>query len=920
MISGQVNGVYDISYFESVNNEYSNSKSQLWWSSKDRYSLESGATTSEYIEIDLTKRRLLNYMSFDVIQKPIDIEIQYDSVDLTNIDEYSNVPRWKSVQRLGDELFDSSVSYQSDYTNPWKHCEFYFNDQNGEPLITRRLRIKFTRRNEDWPTKDMKSFIWSIDAKNLRAGRFVNSIEHTLGDLIEVSSHSDVTPFPAEARQRFSILESSVLSASQTTDLTNIDGFIPSPIVPKIFGFEILVNPKDAGVIVLDWKIVDVTNVESTVASGSKEQLIAVETGLEYSNINGDFGVSQPAGAMRSIPAMKWVRVLLDKPINTMVGNKYEIRLRNANPKVSDHFYSVSPNPNKQGLVSEDFDLYLVDNAGKTAHKNDTSMVYRILADVGHSGKDLLGNGYREGVRYNPASGADDGKIYTHWTCFPNPSQDGVEALYFDVRKLVNGSYLPSVIDALDINTLTPGVKMNVYYSKQGMANNGSPQNIKDWENMMWTPIRDSFRLNQKQTLDLPYPISANWICLEFYNLQAVPLSLPNYPILPEVEFKEFPDWVYTNNPTPVPTSDEPYLQQEKFVKFKIMDVIAPTLENSSGLRVYADTPQTLDQGIDKNGFGSADPKLLSKISFSKNPYAQPSINYVNTDTMIGEFVYNDYTSDPKKTYIAEAQQYPRLVDTRNVSNANDRRSLSRYDEVHALFNRVCAHQYAVKRARYNKKAFVVSVSEVNFLRKDYAVEGDDPIIHDVLVFESAEASLLIESSSWQPEQKISMPIGKPIYVTYTAGGVTYEDEIVYFEPDGSESPSYSSVGLFGSGSIATSAIARSNAFGQGGTYYRDQDFVIIYDPISKKNQIKRDDIPARLVTPNIVNSLDKYTVHGAAIINTDVDEDTVELGTISGSALIAGSSAVEATMTPPVTGSSSSESTVYGSLTDPTD
>ena len=121
MISGQVNGVYDISYFDSVNNEYGNSKSQLWWSSKDRYSLESGATTSEYIEIDLTKRRLLNYMSFDVIQKPIDIEIQYDSVDLTNINEYSNVPRWKSVQKIGDELFDSSISYQSDYTNPWKH-------------------------------------------------------------------------------------------------------------------------------------------------------------------------------------------------------------------------------------------------------------------------------------------------------------------------------------------------------------------------------------------------------------------------------------------------------------------------------------------------------------------------------------------------------------------------------------------------------------------------------------------------------------------------------------------------------------------------------------------------------------------------------------------------------------------------------
>jgi hypothetical protein len=245
---------------------------------------------------------------------------------------------------------------------------------------------------------------------------------------------------------------------------------------------------------------------------------------------------------------------------------------------------------------------------------------------------------------------------------------------------------------------------------------------------------------------------------------------------------------------------------------------------------------------------------------------------------------------------------------------------LSRYDEVHALFNRVCAHQYAIKKARYNKKAFVVSVSEVNFLRKDYAVEGDDPLIHDVLVFESADESLLIESSSWEPEQKISMPVGKPIYVTYTAGGVTYEDELVYFESATNSDPSYEPTGLVGSGSIATFAIARSGAFKQGDTYYRDQDFLIVYDPISKKNQIKRNDIPARLVTPNIVHSLDRYTVHGAAIINTEIDVDAIELGAKSGSALITGSSSVEATLTPPVTGSSSSESTVYGSLTDPTD
>lgn len=916
MLRGQINGLYDVSYFDAENNQYENKKAQLWWSSSNRYAVELGSQTSEYIEIDLTKRRLVNYISFDIVQKPIDIQIEYDSVDLANVDDYSDVPRWKKVTRNGGEPFDSSASYQSDHINPWKHCEFYFLDENGNLLITRRLRIKFTRRTDSWPTQNMTSFVWTVDVKNLRAARYISNKKHLAGELIDISSYSGSRNFPYELRQRFSILDSFVIPSNQTADLTNIDGFVPSDIAPKLMGFDVLVNPTAEGKAVLNWSLYNVSSVPRLITSGTCTKTIKRELPVESDN---------PAGEVEEvIPSMKWLNVSFDKPVQTSAGQKYEIRIKNGSPGVLRKYYYLSANPNKQGGVSEDFDVYVVNAAGTVSQSKDTTMVYRLIADTGHEGKDLLGNGYREGVRYNSASGAIDGKSYTNWTSFPNPSQDGVEALYFDVRKLTAGVYSPSVVDAIEVNTLTPGVKMNIYYSKQKMANNAAPRNIKDWENMMWTPVRDSFRLNQKQTIDLPYPISANWICLEFYNLQAVPLGLSNYPMLPEVEFKEFPEWVYTNNPTPLPTNDEPYLEQEKFVGFKITDVVSPSLESIGGLRTYFDGPQTLDNNIALNGSGTADPKLLGKISFSKNPYAQPSINYVDTTSLLGDFVYQDYTNDQSKTYISEAPQYPRVVTSRNVSNANDRRVASRYDETHALFNRVCAHQYAVKKARYNKKAFLVSVSEVGFLRKDYSVEGDDPVIHDVLVFENADESMLIESSSWEPEQRISMPLGAPIYVTYTAGGSTYVDELVYFEPANSTEPSFGPVTLAGSGSIATSVIGRSGAFKQGNTYYRDQDFIIVYDPDSKQNSIQRNDIPARLVTPEITNSVDKYTVMGAAIIivETGVEgEDQVELGAKDGSPLITGSSSSGVTtLTPPVTGGSASRSTVYGTITDPTD
>lgn len=902
---GQVNGVYDITYFSAEGNEYSNSGGGLWWSSRN----EVGGA-SDYLEINLGKRRSLNYMSFDVIKKPIDIEIQYDSVDLDNIDEYSDGigSRWRSVKPVVDQLFDHSVSYESNSINPWKHCEFYFLDQEDSILETQRIRIKFTRRTEDWPTKDFPQFPYSIDVNNFRVGRYVSGIQDVCGSIIDTKSFSDLIDFSSELRQRFIFPDSAVFKATATTDLTNIGLFLPTDIVPRMKGFEILVEPSGFQTdVVIDWKFVDVTNYDIVLSEGRYQKTTAPSP----SGIAGDV-------TLNTMP--EWLRVSFDTPVVSEAGHKYEIRIRNLTPDKVKNVCSVSPNPNNQFGSPEDNDVYAYNNSGALTRLNNQCLTYRVLSEVGNLGKDLLGNEYREGVRYNSAEQANDGKIYTNWTNFPNPSSEGVEALYFDIRKIVDGSYRSAVIDTLEVNTLTPGVRMNVYFSRQELGDH-PPQNIDDWENILWTPVRQSFKLNQKQMVDFPYPVAANWICLEFYNLQPVVMNLPNYPILPGVTFKEFPDWVYSDNPGPQPTSDNEHLQQEKFVSFKIHDVFAPKMENNVDTRIYAPTKQTLDQNIDANGFGTAQSNLLGKISFSKNPYSQPSIYMSDTSSTLGSSVYDKYVNDYSQTYISEAKKYPRLIDSRSVSNTNNRFETTRSEELSLLFNRVCSHQYSVKRARYNKKSYTVSISEIRFLRKDYSVKIDDPIIHDVLVYEDAESSPFIEYSTWQAEQKISMPVGDPIFVTYTVGGQTYEDEIVYFESPTSDSPSYEPVDLIGSGSIATSVIARSGAFKEGSTYYRDQDFVIAYDAVSKKNKIKRDDIPARLVIPNIINSVDKYTAHGFAILITKVmNADEIELGAKDGQVLSTGQATVSGDIQPPIIASSSGATTIYAVLTNITE
>jgi hypothetical protein len=858
MINGQINGSYDVEYFER-DNEYNTTDSQLWWSSASRYS-EDG---EEYVEINLEKKRTINYISFDTTRKPVDIVIEYDSIDLEEIDDYSNVAnRWVPVRRMGDELFDSSISYESDVINPWKHCQFYFTDNLGNPLMTQRIRIRFARRVENWPTSDFPSFRWSIDVRALRVGRFITRAEDTVGVLIETPSLSGKELFKdhAEIRQRFYIPDSALIETSPTTDLANINGFEPSNISPRLMGFEILVDPfietsaatLSTATVDLEWFLYDVTYFERFLDSGQISQEV-------------DFPDEFEIRATSELLTPAWARATLNAPIETEPGQKFEIRVRTLGLGASAFYTSTPTSLRPESGDTEYSDLYYADNSGATRRNTNTSLTYRVLADNGMFGKDLLGNEYREGVRYNSSSNAIDGKLYTNWTSFPNPSSEGVEALYFDVRTINNG--FSSMIDAIEVNTLTPGVRMNVYYSNQPMIS--PPRDIDDWEDMMWTPIRDSFQLDNKQTIDFPYPVFAKWICLEFYNLQPILMSIPNYPILPEVEFKEFPDWVYDGNPPPLRTNDEPYLEREKFVSFSIPEMMAGQIENQKALRVYADTPQTLEENYEQNGFGTADPEILSNVSFSRNAFSSPTVTRIDQSSLLGQNVYDDYISDYRQTYIAEAQQYPRVVSRRNVSNTNNRLAASRDPERILLFNRVCAHQYAVRKARYNKKAYSVSISDVSFLKKDYTAAVDDDVINDLLVLDGNQESLLIESSTWEAEESLSIPVASAVFVTYYVGERKYQDEVIYFEPPGSADPSYAPVDLIGGGRVATRAIARSGAFGRGDTYFRDQDFLIAYDPATKKNRIQRNNIPARLVVGNITHSLDRGVIIGVTALSS---------------------------------------------------
>ncbi len=134
-----------------------------------------------------------------------------------------------------------------------------------------------------------------------------------------------------------------LLAASSSADLSNIDSFVPSDIMPSLMGFEVLVKPTDfSQSIALEWMILDVTGrIESTIHRG------VVRKTTEASVLFGDFGDS-PDPVLVVSP--EWVRVVFDHPVLSSPDKTYEIRIRNSNSAAVSEFYVHSPN----GIVAAD--------------------------------------------------------------------------------------------------------------------------------------------------------------------------------------------------------------------------------------------------------------------------------------------------------------------------------------------------------------------------------------------------------------------------------------------------------------------------------------------------------------------------------------------------------------------------------------
>lgn len=157
-----VNNYYPIGYFSTVGlNQSDRLDTEQFWASQ-----EQPPPTQEWLHFDLGRERPVNFIDFEISQKPIDFKIEYDDAGV-----------WKELTPSEYMVVSMSVNYFTTLDNPWHYFEMYFNLQE-----TRYIRITFTRREDPFPFSDSDPFPWSIEVRNLRLMHVIPTADEFVAD------------------------------------------------------------------------------------------------------------------------------------------------------------------------------------------------------------------------------------------------------------------------------------------------------------------------------------------------------------------------------------------------------------------------------------------------------------------------------------------------------------------------------------------------------------------------------------------------------------------------------------------------------------------------------------------------------------------------------------------------------------------
>ena len=160
-----VNGIYPVDYRQLPGVTAPEPYVDEFWSSTE------SSDPEESLVIDLGSIKAVNFLSFELSRKPVNISVEYDLLDQGGTQAWFPVtlhPRKPSI---------TAASFDPQATNPWLSVTINFVDRKAEMIFTRYIRISFARRNDPgspFVSPDgVTQLPWSIDVRNLRVGRNV---------------------------------------------------------------------------------------------------------------------------------------------------------------------------------------------------------------------------------------------------------------------------------------------------------------------------------------------------------------------------------------------------------------------------------------------------------------------------------------------------------------------------------------------------------------------------------------------------------------------------------------------------------------------------------------------------------------------------------------------------------------------------
>lgn len=371
------------------------------------------------------------------------------------------------------------------------------------------------------------------------------------------------------------------------------------------------------------------------------------------------------------------------------------------------------------------------------------SLLFRVLAGVADSGRDFLGNNYRNVVTKANASNISTEAIDRFWLSKPNPSRFGVESLYFDVRSGEDAV----VVDRIHLDPLTPGVYFNIYYSNDPIPG----YDETTWDNLMWERVPAIFVMHRRETHVLPRPITAKYIKLEFSHLQARHYAPGNFQ-RPTI-YKKFPKWVTDYYLAAYATKVDPtrYTKSVVTLRYDALDLAYNYYLDD--IRQQPDYPNVVEGMADVAAlkrFLSAEPSLadqadaetLGQIKLAFRPF----LNSPHSLGRFGDllFEYGNPSDEQRQNYSTEVIRRARAQTGQVAADDLDQIVVEKQYPVMSFFL-TCRHRYKLSSSYFERdQAYFAGVKEVAFTREHYASKFDHP-----LYIESAGDNVTVERNDF---------------------------------------------------------------------------------------------------------------------------------------------------------------------------